>query len=84
MNKLTRQWFDEVNTDARPASSDAPRVYFKKNKEEQARSKTVDNKTYHHLNASSSNILLESTSEDEDGGDADEQVVIDKSQLLKK
>jgi hypothetical protein len=76
MNKLTRQWFDEVNQDGMiKKEADGPKVYFKKS--------SADKVAYHNVNsqASSSNILLETTDESDE---EDEQVVIDKTQLIRK
>lgn len=86
MNRLTKQWFDEVNTDALPTATASPsenRVYFKKSSV-QSKSRTPKNDkgpVYHNLNSSSksNNILLEST-EDEYNSD-EEEVVIDKQQI---
>jgi hypothetical protein len=88
MNKLTKQWFDEVNQDAQAASreQDGPKVYFKKTPSGDKKTSESKNVAYHNLNQMSvgatSNILLDST--DQESDEDEEQVVIDKTQLLKK
>jgi hypothetical protein len=92
MNKLTKQWFDEVNTDAMPMKPTDDRVYFKKNPAAQGttaaatKQKTTKfdkNVAYQTLNTSSrsNNILLESTDDENEYNSNEEDIVIDKLQL---
>ena len=86
INKLTKQWFDDANRDAK-LSSDST-VYFKKSSNRangiglnSLINKSNDKTKYHMLNTTtgSSNILLDTT-EDENEDDQDkEDVVIDKT-----
>ncbi len=92
MNKLTKQWFDEVNQDAQfKPPEEGPKIFFKKSETTQSGSKkTPENRqkiSYHHLNTpSSSNILLETSDDDESDDLNDEQIVLDQAtkNLLKK
>lgn len=97
MNRLTKQWFDEVNTDAMPTTrsneDNNHRVYFKKSSSSTTtdeRNKTVGPKTtknkgvvYQNLNSSfkSNNVLLESTDEENEYNSDEEEIVIDKQQI---
>lgn len=76
MNRLTKQWFDESNQDAKLNNQESTRVHFKKPSGKQTK---VDNdKVYRNL---SSNTVLLDSSEDED--DEDEEIIIDKTNLIK-
>jgi hypothetical protein len=73
MRNLTKQWFDEVKKDDKTNENN----WSNKSKFTQ---KTVDNKTYHKLNAGNvSNILLETSDEEENS--ENEQIIIDKTKF---
>jgi hypothetical protein len=85
MNKLTKQWFDEVNREGETNYANAEsKIYYKKptTSTQNGLKSPSDNShvAYHNLNASAaSNILMESSDEDDD---QDEQVIIDKIKLI--
>ena len=84
MNILTKQWFDEANTEGiQCPTTDTSKVLFKNSKTTPNGRITLDNKTYLNLksNPPASNILLDSTDEDDDD---EEDVIIDKSRLISK
>ncbi|CAF0728350.1 unnamed protein product [Brachionus calyciflorus] len=77
MNRLTKQWFDETNQDAKASShnQEATRVHFKKPSNNQTK---IDNdRVYRNI---SSTILLDSSDDDDED---DEEIVIDKTNLIK-
>ena len=87
MNKLTKQWFDDVNRDVNDLTmSDlgGSKVFFKKPSpnSSQANGKLMPNKYAGSTTSGSSKILLEST--DEEDEDDEDEIVIDKNLLPKK
>ncbi len=89
MNKLTKQWFDDVNRDVNDAvhneadANGGAKVFYKK-PAHLANGKLKPNKYAGSNTSGSSKVLLESTDEDDDDDDNDEQIVIDKTLLLRK
>jgi len=93
MNKLTKQWFDDVNRDVNDAvhndvesgGGGGAKVFYKK-PTHLTNGKLKPNKYTGSNTSGSSKVLLESTDEDDDDDDSenDEQIVIDKTLLLKK
>ena len=87
INKLTKQWFDDANREANVSQKlDAEsKVYFKKSANQLnggLKTTRFDDKTYDILDSSATtNILLDSTDDDDDL--EDEQLVIDKTNLVK-